>query len=110
EFAGKIENQLRVKLVNRTADPRTYTLAVATLDANGQPGAPLNAQRTTDTPITLEPSAIHTESLRLVVDPAAYDTGRLNAVVIVTDDLGDVVQEDVLLRGPAQTPLVPSTP
>ncbi len=104
EFAGHIENQLQIKLVNRTAEPRTYTLAVHVLGANNQPGQTLRAMRTHDGPITLAPAAIVTEPLRLVVDPAAYDTGRLTAVVVVTDDLGNTVREDVLLRGPATTP------
>ncbi|MEM1026751.1 MAG: cytochrome c oxidase accessory protein CcoG [Planctomycetota bacterium] len=104
EFAGKVENQLQVKLVNRTPEPRTYTIAVQTLDADGQPADPLDARRTNDDAITLATSEIHTEPIRLLIDPMTYDRGRLNAVVVVTDDLGDTVREDVLLRGPATLP------
>ncbi|MEM8782359.1 MAG: cytochrome c oxidase accessory protein CcoG [Planctomycetota bacterium] len=104
EFAGQIENQLQVKLVNRTAEPRTYRIAAHALDADGRPGERLELRRTTDAAITLEPSQIHTEPVRLLIDPAAYDRGRLDAVVVVTDDVGDDVQEAVLLRGPATRP------
>ncbi len=95
---GQIENQLRIKLVNRTDAARTYTIAV--LPEAG--GDPLHQQTVNDADVTLAPGETATVPVRLLLNPAAYTTGRLDADVVVTDDRGDVVHETVLLRGPAK--------
>jgi len=102
---GQVENQLRIKMVNRTQEPRTYQLAV--VPAAG--GDPLQLIRSGSGPIAVEPGQMHTEAVRLLVDPAAYNVGRLDAVVRVTDDRGVTVTQGVLLRGPARV-AAPGTP
>ena len=98
---GRVENQLRVKLVNRTDAPRQYTISVRTLTA-GVPGAELPVERVGADALILRPGEMGTEPVRLLLDRGQYRGGRLNARVVVTDDRGTEVHEDVLLRGPAR--------
>ncbi len=95
---GRVENQLRIKIVNRTEAPRQYAIAVHTV----QGGDALPQEQVDADIIALKPSEMTTVPLRLFVDPAKYTAGRLDAVVTVTDDEGTAVNETVVLRGPAR--------
>jgi len=100
---GQVENQLRIKLVNRTDEDRTYSIGVNAAEG----GAELTARAVQDGPIALEPGESQLVPLRVLIDAGAYTFGRLEAVVNVTDDRGATVSEDVLLRGPASATTTP---
>ena len=88
---GRISNLVRVKVVNRTGETRTYRLAV---DA---PGAELRAPRN---PVPIEAGADTIIPAFAVVPRASFAAGQLAARVIVTDDAGFETAIPFTLLGP----------
>lgn len=94
--AGLVQNIMRLKVTNRTKEPRTYTLDLA--PKAGFAGAPRFG--TGRTRFELAPGETITEPVRVVVEPDAFKGGRLPVVVTVTDDLEWSGSLDFKLVGP----------
>ena len=77
EADGRVANQVRVKVTNRTGDEARYTIAIDGVDG-GQVIAPEN-------PLTVAAGETRTTSVFVLLPRAAFDDGRLDVSVRVTD-------------------------
>lgn len=91
---GEIENTMRIKLTNRTEAPRSYAFEAITSD-----GLRL-ATRTQHAEVVLAPGATVTEPLHVVAPRSAFQHGRIDATLKVTDDLGWTTARNWRLIGP----------
>jgi cytochrome c oxidase accessory protein FixG len=94
EADGRVANQLRVKIVNRSNSAHDYAVQVDGL-AGGTVIAP-------ELPLRIEPGAQRTTSLFLLADPDLFDDGRHNITLRVTDGAGFTETLPFTVLGPAQ--------
>jgi cytochrome c oxidase accessory protein FixG len=92
----RVQNTLRLKIVNRTGAPQTYRAqvvepALATATLQGQA-------------VTLEPGQSETTPLVLIAPFDLFANGRLDVTVRVTDESGLAELQDVQMKGPFQWP------
>jgi cytochrome c oxidase accessory protein FixG len=92
--SGEVDNLVRVKLVNRTAEPRTYTVEAV---------SPKGIRVSVIESVRLEPLAMGTEPVHLMAPAELFRAsgGALTVRLRVTDDTGAVRERDYLLYGPA---------
>ena len=92
---GSVDNLLRVKIVNRTDQPRDYHFAVIE-PANAEIHAGTGAKQ-------VEPGTPVTEAvlLRVPIKDFRAKLGRIPLRFEITDDLGNKVEQDFLLLGPS---------
>ncbi|MFK7959511.1 MAG: cytochrome c oxidase accessory protein CcoG [Phycisphaerales bacterium] len=91
---GEIENSIRINLVNRTDERRTYTFAIDDLD-----GAELRLQ---EEAVVIEPGATRTVTASIVVPREAFSGGFADCRIRVEDDTGFVGRYDMPLQGPSR--------
>ncbi|QDU84114.1 Ubp3 associated protein Bre5 [Planctomycetes bacterium Pla163] len=96
---GRIENSLRLKLVNRTQERRSYTVEV--IEPAGLEVVLQGGQR-----FTLEPDATLVEPVRVVADVELFALGPVDGLLRVTDDQGEVIERALRLLGPGRTSAV----
>ena len=92
EDDGRVANQVRVKIVNRSQDPRTYAVKVTGLDG-GTVIAP-------ELPLTIAPGQQSTTSLFVVAPFASFSQGRHKVTLQVTDGTGFTKDIPFTLLGP----------
>ncbi len=90
---GEITNQIRVKIVNRSGEPRSYTFAV-----EGFEGMELIAP---ENPVDVAPSDTETTAFFAKLPPTAFVKGRLPITVHVTDGVDYDERFEYTLLGPA---------
>ncbi len=96
EASGIIVNQVRFRIVNRTAEPRAYTISY--LD---DPGARLIAP---ENPVRVDPGATATTSVFVMQEAGRFTDGERHVIFRITDD-GDYRRElDWRLLGPRRAP------
>ena len=93
---GRIENVLRVKITNRTKEPRTYRFEV--------PGSTEAQIISTQPTYTLDAGATMTEPIRVVLPYDAFTGGRLTATLSVIDDQDAAFDHTLTLQGPTARP------
>lgn len=91
--SGEVENTMRVKLRNRTPDPRDYTFEV--IEPEGVQLRDMGAG------LTIEPGKTVTEPMHVMVPRSVFVNGRVDATLRVTDDLGWTTEKTWRLLGPA---------
>lgn len=98
---GEVENIVRVKLVNRTREERSYQIEVA---------APPELHLSEPVSVALAGSATATEPIHLLAPVGSFHSsgGTLEATLRVTDNLGTVRERTYRLFGPA-TATAPGT-
>ncbi|MEM8873564.1 MAG: cytochrome c oxidase accessory protein CcoG [Planctomycetota bacterium] len=94
---GSIVNTLRVKVVNRTDEPRSYTIAVD--------DPRLTIQQVE--PLTLEAGETRTHGINVVADPSVFTGGQFRAEVTVTDDQGASASRRIRILAPQNTGVSP---
>jgi cytochrome c oxidase accessory protein FixG len=77
EADGRVGNQIRIKIVNRTNDQRRYTVTVDSV-----PSATVIAP---ELPLPVNPGAQRTTSLFVLVDRAEFTAGQRHVTVTVSD-------------------------
>jgi cytochrome c oxidase accessory protein FixG len=92
DAGGIVTSQGRIKIRNRTAAPRRYSVAL--VEPRGASISGLEA------PIEAAPGAMITESFRITAPRGLYAAGRLDVVVRITDDAGFSRDKAHHLRGP----------
>ncbi len=94
--AGEVENVVRLKLVNRTEEARTYHIEAA---------APGSFRVADARQLSLGAGESVTEPLHLLApkDAFAQRGGTLGVTLRVVDSRGEVVESDYLLFGPASS-------
>jgi cytochrome c oxidase accessory protein FixG len=93
---GTIANQVKIKLVNRTAQAATYTLSAESLV--GHSGIVLQAE---DDPVTLGPGEMRTVPGQIVAPRAEFVNGALDVRVVVHDEGKFSAMVPFRLVGPA---------
>ncbi len=93
EEDGRVANQVRVKIVNRTHGTQRYSVRVDGL-AGGSVIAP-------ELPLAVEPRTQRTTSLFLVAPFAAFQAGRHPVILHVTDTAGFSRDIPFVLLGPS---------
>ena len=93
EADGRVANQLRVKIVNRSDAAHDYGVQVDGL-AGGTVIAP-------ELPLRIEPGAQRTTSLFLLAAPDVFDDGRHQITLRITDGAGFTKALPFTLLGPA---------
>lgn len=93
-----IDNPLRVKITNRTDDPRTYRFAMPAVA-----GAHIDS---TNTAVTLGPGETTTEAIQVLLPYEAFTGGRLQATLQIIDDLGTTFDQKIRLQGPTAPPKI----
>lgn len=93
---GRIANQVRIKIVNRTGERVEYTLSAAGLE--GVALAPAE-----DTALTLEPGEAQTRALQVVSPPEAFARGAAFVDLTVEGDDGFTETIEWRLLGPGRT-------
>jgi cytochrome c oxidase accessory protein FixG len=96
---GEISNRVRVKIVNRTDQPRTYTIR-----ATGIEGIRLVAE---DNPVTLAPGESKTIPATVDAPYAGFTFGKAQSHLVVTDDQGYEVTKPYRLLGPGNAGAIP---
>lgn len=94
--SGDVLNQLRLKIVNRDVEPRTYSLVVPEPEG-------ISATMAGDS-ITLEPGETQTVPVDLVAPFDRFEDGRLNVQLEVFDGQRTVSREAFQMKGPYQRP------
>lgn len=92
---GRIANQLRVRVANRSGEARAYLLSVRGAE-QGQVIVPVN-------PLAVEDTHTETTSLFVVLPRIAFVGGRRNVVLHVDDQHGYVADFPFQVLGPDQT-------
>jgi cytochrome c oxidase accessory protein FixG len=95
EADGRVANQLRVKIVNRSNAARDYGVQVEGL-IGGTVIAP-------ELPLRIEPGAQRTTSLFLIAAQEAFEGGRHDVTLRVTDGAGFTEELPFTLLGPTRT-------
>ena len=93
--SGEVENLLRLKLVNRTDEQRTYRVEATSPDTLRI----ANARE-----LTIEAGESVTEPLHLVAPPATFieDGGAVQATILIVDSAGEAIAQDYNLFGPTR--------
>lgn len=94
----RVQNTLRLKIVNRTDQPQTYVIEVEQPDGVG-----VTLQ---DGPVTIGPGQSETTPIQLVAPFAKFKNGRLNVTLSISDASGPVKREIVQMKGPFQWPAI----
>ncbi|HYW49120.1 MAG TPA: cytochrome c oxidase accessory protein CcoG [Gemmatimonadaceae bacterium] len=102
EADGRVANQLRVKIVNRSHEAHDYDVTVTGLQG-GTVIAP-------ELPLRIEPGAQRTTSLFLVDDVASFTNGRHAVTLRITDGDGFSEELPFVLLGPSHVAPQPVTP
>lgn len=89
---GEIQNQVRIKITNRTAVPVNYNLSVAD-PPDIQFIAPIN-------PLPVAPGKTEATSVFVVAPKSRFDQGRLDVVIRVTDGAEFTLDNTYPLLGP----------
>jgi cytochrome c oxidase accessory protein FixG len=89
---GRVSNQVRVRIANRTREARTYTIAVLGAEA----GAVIIPQN----PLTVAPGRIASTSLFVLLPQTAFTNGEVKVRVRVTDSTGFETTVEYRLVGP----------
>jgi cytochrome c oxidase accessory protein FixG len=89
---GNIANELRVKLVNRSQEFRSFAIGVA-----GIAGASVTGD---NHDIALEPGATHTAVVSVHAPRTAFEFGKATIEVVVSDQLGFTMSMRYRLQGP----------
>jgi cytochrome c oxidase accessory protein FixG len=92
EADGRISNQVRLRIANRTDDARAYTLAIAGADG-GQIIIPVN-------PFPVEQGATETISLFVILPEGAFTNGQRDIRVRIDDGKGFAKEYPYSLLGP----------
>jgi len=92
---GEVENNWRLKLVNRTPEPRRYVVEVVEPDG-------IEVLVEDGQGFELAPDGTIVAPLRLVAAPEVFATGPVDGVLRVTDDQGESIDRDLRLLGPAR--------
>lgn len=90
--SGEIANQVRVRITNRTPEPRRYTLALVS-----PPGARLEASHN---PIEVAAGTQRSDLVLLAVAPASFSTADLEAIIRIDDGQGWSAELPYRLLGP----------
>lgn len=90
---GAIENNVRIKIINRTDEAREYTLSAT--DPAGY-----STLRTDENPVRIGAGESRTIPVMLVAPPAAFSTGILETAVRVEDRHGFVKEQKYRMQGP----------
>ena len=80
EADGRVANQIRVKIANRTAEPRSYTIGVDDI-GDGKLVAPEN-------PLAVAPGRTESAALFVMLPQAAFHDGERRVTFTVTDGAG----------------------
>lgn len=80
ESDGRIRNQLRIKIVNRSGGKRTYTLFI--------PSIPAESVLAPQFPLTLSDKDSLTTPVFITLEPSLFSAGSRSVTVQVTDDQG----------------------
>jgi polyferredoxin len=78
EADGRVANQLRVKITNRTSSTRRYTIAIDSI-ADGTMIAPRN-------PLSVAPGQTEMTDLFLMLPQSAFHDGEKHVIVRIADD------------------------
>ncbi|HWB20377.1 MAG TPA: 4Fe-4S dicluster domain-containing protein, partial [Phycisphaerales bacterium] len=92
---GEIGNQVRIHLINRQDNPRTFAIA-----AEGVAGARVQSE---DFPLTLGPGESRTVPALLIVPAGEFTRGACNITVIFCSDPDFVQRSAYKLLGPGNT-------
>ena len=92
---GRIRNDVQVRLVNRTEDTRTYTVALA-----AKANASLLSQ---DLPAVLQPGASKVVAISVFSAPGIFELGRAETELVVSDDSSFRQSLRYRLQGPFGT-------
>ena len=76
----EVTNQVRMTIANRTQEPATYTATVT-----DPPGARINAF----IPMEVEPTAMESQNILLIVPFSAFENGKASVTIEVRDDKGN---------------------
>ena len=93
---GQVENTLRVKIVNRTEEPRNYQLEVAKPAGVSLRGDGKVAQLAAGDTIT--------EPIHVLAAGDAFQIGKINMTLRVVDDQDHAVERQCFLLGPTSAP------
>ena len=97
---GVVENTFRIKLTNRTDDEREFELTLR---------EPVGASvRWIEGELELDPGETATEAALVRVPRELFKGEPLAAVLVVTDDLGEVLTKEITLLGPNPAPVLPA--
>lgn len=97
---GTVANQVRIKLISRAGEPRTYTLNARAHGAAEQVPLSLTSE---ENPYTLSPGASHTIAALIHAPTGAFKHGSLVVDVLVLNEAGEAVgQRTYTLMGPTQ--------
>ena len=100
---GQVQNNLRIKIVNRTEEPRVYRFAVESID-----GGRIEVQGDR---LEVGPGATGTAAAGIVVPADVFHLGRAECMIRVEDDAGFSSSYHMRLQGPfgsASTAVNPS--
>jgi cytochrome c oxidase accessory protein FixG len=89
---GKIENTLRIKLVNRTQSPRTYNASVL-----GHEDIAVSVAQVIE---GVEPLGTNTQIVRFAIPPERFTSGHLDVRLRVESGAGESQERYVRLLGP----------
>lgn len=93
--AGQVENNLRLKLINRTSETRSYTIELV-----DPAGASILLEEGPRFDLASEATLI--EPLRIVADPILFAAGSVDGLLRLTDDQGEAIDAEVTLLGPGR--------
>jgi polyferredoxin len=98
---GSIKNGYTVKLLNKTREPRSFTL-----DMTGLTGATMSVvgQDTggDSATLTAEPDGVQTYKVYITVPQDALDAARTDMMLTLTDQKGRRIENETVFRGPEQ--------
>jgi cytochrome c oxidase accessory protein FixG len=92
---GKVINEFRIKITDRTPDPMSYQISVA-----NHPGIVVQALDQ----ISLAPGQMFTEPVQIIAPAAAFSDGAIDAIVRVQSSTGAIVDQSCRLLGPYSLP------
>ncbi len=93
EADGRVANQVRVKIANRSHDDRTYTIRVDGIGDGGSVIAPLN-------PLPVAAGHAEMASLFVMLRPGAFHDGERHVTFTIDDGAGFVDKVPYRLLGP----------
>jgi len=91
---GMIQNQLRIKLTNRSSKPQSYLFSASGLDG-------LIIELAEGDSFTLDPSESGTASLRAVFPRDSYKGKAIDIDVTVSSESGELATKGFKLLGPS---------
>ncbi|MEM1354787.1 MAG: cytochrome c oxidase accessory protein CcoG [Planctomycetota bacterium] len=98
----RVQNTLRLKIVNRSDQPQTYRVEIESPD-----GVRI---RMMDGPLPLQAGQTQTTPIQLAAPFEMFRAGRLDVTLVVRDESGLEHREQVQLKGPFQWPSEAQTP